>query len=84
MSVLAKKHPHSIFFSCQVVITVFVEIDASSPVPEMAAEDGDGDAEQSTLIFNVYCPKLCKSADVNLPHAMQKMMAGDFFWCYSL
>lgn len=69
------------FFLCQVVITVFVETDASSPVPEIGAEDGfgDGDAEQPTLIFNLYCPKLSKSVDIDLPHAMQKTMAGDIF-----
>ena len=77
MSVLAKKHPHPFFFSCQVVITVFLEIAASSPAPDMTAGDGDEDAEQPTLIFNLYCPKLSKSADVDLPHDKQKMMSGE-------
>lgn len=79
MSVLfnSEETPTLVFFSCQVVITVFMETDASSPVPEMAVEDGDGDAKQPTLIFNLYCSKLSKSTDVRLPHAMQKMMTGD-------
>lgn len=79
---VSEETPTLDFFSCQVVITVFMETDASSPIPEMAVEDGDGygDAEQPTLIFNLYCSKMSKSADVHLPHAMQKMMTGDISW----
>eukprot|EP00904_Undaria_pinnatifida_P005397 jgi/Undpi1/1988/HiC_scaffold_12.g05375.m1 len=58
----------------EVVITVFVETDQSLPVPATKVEDED--ADQPTLIFNLYCPKLSKSADVDLPHAMQKIMTG--------
>lgn len=72
---MVKKHPHPKFCLCQVVITVFLEADEPSPVPATEAEDEN--VEQPTLIFNVYCPKLSKSADVDLPHAMQNMMTGE-------
>lgn len=69
---------HKILFPVvQVVITVLAEMDALSSVPAMSdQDDGAGDAEQSGLIFNLYCPKLSESIDVDLPHAMQKMMTG--------
>lgn len=59
----------------QVVVTVFAKTDAMVSVQVTKAQDEEGD--QPTLIFNVYCPKLSKSADVDLPHAMQKMMTGE-------
>ena len=78
LPVLVKKYSHSVFISYQVVITVFVETDQSLPVPATKVEDED--ADQPTLIFNLYCPKLSKSADVDLPHAMQKIMTGETWW----
>lgn len=63
-----------VFVACQVLISIFTDTDALSPVPATAEEDED--AEHPMLTFNVYCPKLSKSADIDLPHAMQKMMTG--------
>lgn len=62
----------------QVVVTVFAETDAMLPVQATMAQDEEG--EQPRLTFNLYCPKLSKSTDVDLPHAMQKMMTGELHY----
>ena len=63
----------------QVVVTVFAETNALSPDPASVAQDSDTEGgEGPTLTFNLYCPKLSQSVDIDLPHAMQKMMTGEF------
>lgn len=59
----------------QVVVTAFAAEDFVTVVP--ASTIGSQDTEQPKLIFNVYHPKLSKSADIDVPHSMQKMMTGD-------
>lgn len=55
----------------QVIVTVFAALsDATATV--LRGEDTD----EPMLNFNVYSPKLNESADVVLPHSMQKMMVG--------
>lgn len=61
----------------QVVITVFAETDALSPVPAVFGQDNAEDDHRPTLTFNLYCPKLSESVDIDLPHDMQKMMTGE-------
>lgn len=62
----------------QVVITVFAEDKALSSVSASAARDcNNEDGEGPTLTFNLYCFKLSQSVDIDLPHAMQKMMTGE-------
>lgn len=62
----------------QVVVTVFAETIALSPVPASVVQDSDTeDGEGPTLTFNLYCPKLSQSADIDLPDAVQKMMTGE-------
>ncbi|CAM9212025.1 unnamed protein product [Ectocarpus sp. 13 AM-2016] len=61
----------------EVIITVFGKTDAISSVSAMAADDDDADDdERPPLIFNLYCPDLTESVDIDLPCAMQKMMTG--------
>lgn len=52
----------------QVIVTVFATSSATSGAMK--------DTDEAMLNFNVYSPKLNESADVLLPHAMQKMMTG--------
>lgn len=64
----------------QVIITVLAETDALSAVPAVSNRDDDvGGAELPALIFNLHCPKLSQSVDVDLPNAMQKIMIGEVF-----
>lgn len=78
-TVLIKKIVRSSCDSCfcahQVVITVLAETSALSQISTSLSEDED--AAQPRLIFNLYCPKLCEGVDVDLPHAMQKVMTGE-------
>eukprot|EP00903_Cladosiphon_okamuranus_P017650 g16254.t1 len=63
----------------EVVITVFAETNALSPLQGLATQAQDSDTEDGegpTLNFNLYCPKLSQSVDIDLPHAMQKLMTG--------
>lgn len=59
------------------VITVFSETDALSLAPALFGQDKDEDDHRSALAFNLYCSKLSESVDVDLPHAMQKMIIGE-------
>lgn len=69
----------------QVVITVFAETNALSPVPASVAQDSDTeDGEGPTLTFNLYCSKLSQSVDIGLPDAMQKMMTGEMLFAERL
>ena len=63
------------------VVTVLAETKALSRVPTGVAQDSDTEnGEGSALTFNLYCPKLSQSVDIDLPHAMQKMMTGEMLF----
>lgn len=60
------------------IVTVFAETNALSPDPASVAQGNDDEEDEGpTLTLNLYCSKLSQSVDIDLPHAMQKMMTGE-------
>ncbi|CAM9112072.1 unnamed protein product, partial [Choristocarpus tenellus] len=66
----------------EVVVTVIVEAREKANMEEAIAK-GDDDINFPTLIFNIYCPKLAASTDVDLPYPMQRNMTGQSILQYS-
>ncbi|CAM9513235.1 unnamed protein product, partial [Discosporangium mesarthrocarpum] len=59
----------------EVVVTVYVEAGARKAVEEAKAR-GEQDIVYPTLIFNIYCPKISESTELEIPHSVQKAMTG--------